>query len=63
MRAGRIKVSDFWINQKLPLRAKEHWPLLFEGSELIWIPGFQPAESVKVTAETLRILHLSVFQD
>jgi tRNA(Ile)-lysidine synthase len=63
MRAGRIKVSDFWINQKLPLRAKEHWPLLFAGSELIWIPGFQPAESVKVTAETRRILHLSVFQN
>ncbi len=63
MRTGSIKVSDFWINNKIPLRAKEHWPLLFAGNDLIWIPGFQPADSVKVTAETRRILYLSVIQD
>lgn len=58
-----VKVSDFWVDHKVPLRAKNHWPLVFSGNDLIWIPGFQPADFAKVTDETHRILVLKVFQD
>jgi tRNA(Ile)-lysidine synthase len=62
MAAGQQKVSDFWINNKVPLRAKGHWPLLFSDDLLIWIPGFPPAEAVRVTAQTRQILKVHFYR-
>ena len=62
MTCGQQKVSDFWINNKVPLRAKGHWPLLFSGDLLVWIPGFPPAEAMRVTAQTRQILKISVYR-
>lgn len=59
---GQQKVSDFWINHKVPLRAKGHWPLLFSGELLVWIPGFPPAEAVRVTERTRQVLKISVYR-
>lgn len=59
---GSLKVSDFWINHKIPARAKSHWPLVFSGDKLVWIPGFQPAQFASITDETQRILKLRVYQ-
>jgi len=63
MGSESVKLSDFWIDHKVPLRAKKYWPLLFSGVSLVWIPGFQPAEIAKITAETREILHLVVFRN
>ena len=62
MTNGQQKVSDLWINNKVPLRAKGHWPLLFSGDRLIWIPGFPPAETVRITAQTQQIVKISVYR-
>lgn len=62
MTEGQQKVSDLWINHKVPLRAKGHWPLLFSGDQLVWIPGFPPAEVVRISAQTRQILKLSVYR-
>ncbi|MDK2982173.1 MAG: tRNA(Ile)-lysidine synthase [Chloroflexota bacterium] len=59
---GQQKVSDFWVNQKVPLRAKGHWPLLFSDEELVWIPGFAPAESARVREGTQQILKIRVYR-
>ncbi len=42
------KLSDFFINEKLPLRARDRWPLLCYGDEVIWIPGYWPGEAFKL---------------
>lgn len=63
MNGQSIKVSDFWINKKIPERAKKHWPLIFSSGKLVWIPGFQPSESAKVTAKTRQIVFLRVYSD
>ena len=63
MQGKRIKLSDFWINQKIPRRAKEFWPLLYSAGELIWIPGFQISDVAKVTNETREIIVLSVLKE
>lgn len=46
------KLSDFWINKKIPRRFRSSWPLLFNGEEIAWIPGFQPGHKYKITDET-----------
>jgi len=35
------KVSDIWIDQKVPLWEKHSRPLLVDGSEVLWIPGIK----------------------
>ena len=56
MNGKAVKVSDFWINRKIPKRARHTWPLVFSGSELVWIPGFQPSHQVRVTDVTRRVI-------
>jgi len=53
-----MKLSDFWINQKIPPRAKEKWPLVEIENQIAWIPGFQPSHHFRIREETKRILIL-----
>lgn len=53
-----IKLSDFWINHKIPRRAKEKWPVLEAQGKIIWIPGFQPSHDARITDHTDEILIL-----
>src|SRR5690606_32118884 len=41
---GRQKLSDLFINAKLPLRARAAWPLLCAGDEIVWVPGLRLAD-------------------
>ena len=52
LQGKKQKLSDFWINKKIPRRFRSSWPLLFSDNEIAWIPGFQPSHCVQVTAET-----------
>jgi tRNA(Ile)-lysidine synthase len=54
------KLSDFFVNEKIPQRAREHWPLLCSGDEIIWVPGYRPAHPYRLTDETRKILYFSV---
>ncbi len=53
-----LKLSDFFINQKVPLRARGCWPLLLAQDEVIWVAGLRLAEGCRVTPQTKRVLHL-----
>lgn len=57
--AGRSqKLSDFWINQKLPRRARAAWPLVVSGEEIVWVPGFRIAHPYRLRPETLHAVYL-----
>ncbi len=60
MTQGSIKISDFMINQKIPQRARDHYPLVVSGGEIIWIPGYRLGHKVRVTSDTKRIIHMSL---
>jgi tRNA(Ile)-lysidine synthase len=49
------KLSDFFVNSKLPERFRSAYPLVFSSDELVWIPGLRMAHSVRVTARTARL--------
>lgn len=51
------KLSDFFIDEKVPLSEKEHVPLLINGNgEVIWVCGLRQDDRYKVTASTKKII-------
>jgi tRNA(Ile)-lysidine synthase len=55
-----LKISDFMINQKLPRRARRHWPLVAEGDQILWVPGYQIGHPYRLTPGTRRAVSLSL---
>ncbi len=58
MQSGSMKLSDLFVNLKLPRRARRHWPLVCAGEQIVWIPGLRLAHPFRVTGETHRMFHL-----
>lgn len=54
------KLSDFFVNEKLPQRARDRWPLLCVGNEIVWVPGFRPAHRYRLKETTREVLYFSV---
>ncbi|MCC7117517.1 MAG: tRNA lysidine(34) synthetase TilS [Anaerolineales bacterium] len=54
------KLSDFMVNEKMPQRAREHWPLLTSGDSIVWVPGYRPAHSHRLTETTQRVLYFAI---
>jgi tRNA(Ile)-lysidine synthase len=38
--AGRKKIKDLFIENKVPLSIRARWPLLTMGHEILWVPGY-----------------------
>ena len=52
----RKKLSDFFIDQKIPLHEKSGVPILINGNgDVIWIGGYRPDERYKVTDNTKKV--------
>lgn len=62
MTDGSIKISDLFINKKIPSRVRINWPLVCFENEIVWIPGFMPAHRCRVTQKTTKSLHLKVIK-
>jgi tRNA(Ile)-lysidine synthase len=60
MNGHMMKISDFFINVKLPLRARDRWPLLCLGDKVIWVPGYRPAHPFRLTDSTRQALYFSM---
>jgi tRNA(Ile)-lysidine synthase len=57
-----IKLSDYWINRKVPTIARKNWPLFLSGEEIIWIPGYQQAHNTRITEKTQMVVILRLFE-
>jgi tRNA(Ile)-lysidine synthase len=60
MDGHEMKISDFFINVKLPQRARDCWPLLCMGEKVVWVPGHRPAHSFRLTDTTRQALYFSM---
>lgn len=60
MDGHEMKISDFFINAKLPQRARDRWPLLCMGERVVWVPGYRPAHSFRLTEATRQVLYFSM---
>lgn len=52
---GRKKMHDIFIDKKIAIPQRRLWPLVFCGTEIIWVPGCVRGERGKVTATTQRV--------
>lgn len=54
------KLSDFLVNEKMPRRARDRWPLLCSGDVVIWVPGYRPAHPFRLKTTSRNVMYLSV---
>lgn len=52
------KLSDFFIDMKVPLTEKKRIPLVLSGTDIIWIAGYRIDERYKITEKTRQIIRL-----
>ena len=55
---GRMKLQDFFVNQKVPRWLRSRVPLVISGEDIVWAVGYRIDERFKVTAETKEIVTL-----
>lgn len=41
---GRVKLSDLFVNERVPRLARARWPVLVAEDEVLWVPGLRQAE-------------------
>lgn len=56
---GSAKLSDLFINRKVPADQREVLPVVLAGAEILWVPGLPPAESARLTGPTKGALRLT----
>ena len=57
---GVKKLKDCFIDHRIPRAERKTLPIVFNASQdVIWIPGFPPAESCKISPSTKRALRLT----
>ncbi len=55
-----LKLSEFMINEKIPRRARDKWPLICSGNQIVWVPGFRLAHSFRITDDTTEVVRLEL---
>ncbi len=56
---GKMKLSDYFINQKISLIEKEKiWLFCDAKNNIVWIAGQRPDNRYKITKNTKKILHI-----
>ena len=60
MNGKTIKLSDFMINQKIPLEDRERLPILVDGGSVLWVCGYRLSGRAKVSRQTQRVLRVKI---
>ena len=58
MNRQTVKLREFFINVKIPRRARTGWPLVCAGEQIVWVPGFCLAHPFRLTEKTKRAVKL-----
>jgi len=56
------KLSDVFVNEKIPRRARKNWLLLCMGNEILWAAGLRVSHLCRVTEKTKRVMRVTVEQ-
>jgi len=56
--AGRVKLSDVFIDHKVPRRLRARWPVVSTGDDILWVPGLRRGGIAPVGASTQQIVEL-----
>lgn len=54
------KLSNFFVNQKIPRTARANWPLVASGGSILWVAGLRIAQAWRLTGVEAEVLHLQL---
>ncbi|MDA1121821.1 MAG: tRNA lysidine(34) synthetase TilS [Bacteroidetes bacterium] len=57
---GKKKISDFMIDEKIPLNLKERQLLLISGNEVVWVMGRRIDDRFKISRQTQKVIELKI---
>jgi tRNA(Ile)-lysidine synthase len=57
---GHKKIKNFFIDLKVPSEKRAFTPILTSGDKIVWVCGYRIDERFKVTAQTKRILKVTI---
>ncbi len=60
MNGKTIKLSDFMINQKIPMEDRDRLPILVDGDNVLWVCGYRVSGRAKVSRQTQRVLMVKI---
>ncbi len=63
METGSIKISDFFVNEKIPRRARDRWPLVCSEGDIAWVPGHRLAHPYRLREGAKKAVHLKVSRE
>lgn len=58
-----IKISDFYINNKIPLTEKKHHFLLATKTDIIWVCGMRISDKYKITENTKKFIKAELIKE
>jgi tRNA(Ile)-lysidine synthase len=56
---GKKKLSDFMIDEKIPVNLKQRLPVLLSGGAIIWVVGYRIDDRFKIIPESNQILKIT----
>ena len=60
---GRKKLSDYWIDKKVPRHLRKTLPLVYKDDDLVWMAGYHVDHRYRVTPATTRLLRIELKKD
>ncbi len=52
------KMSDFWINRKLPRSQRARYPVIADQREIVWLPLFQAADTASISMKSKDLIEI-----
>lgn len=56
------RLTDLFINLKIPKRLRSHWPVVCVNEKIAWVPGLRFAETFKTSETTRSAIKLKIFR-
>lgn len=57
---GSVKVSDHFTNEKIPHLARQYWPILDNGKDILWVMGLRPSNLHRIHDQTTNIAEFRI---
>lgn len=60
---AKKKLSDYMTDVKMPHSLRDRMPLIADGQEIVWIPGYRLSERYKITEKTRKVLKIEAVRN
>lgn len=62
MQGHSQKISEFFINEKIPEKARDGWPLVTQSETILWVAGIRPSHLYCLQGNEERVLSLRLYK-